>query len=150
MSPVYLEFIGLHLGYFVQCWVPQYRKRRWWTKAGSAKGHWDGWVLEHLPYEERLREMDLLSLEKRWLQEDPAPMRTLLRRQLVQGRKMTDSEHIETREVLMWCEKKVGRVINKQWDGLPREAVYCPFLGGFKPQWDKAQSKLGWSDSWLL
>jgi len=51
------------LEHHVQFWAPQFKKDRDLPKG--AQGLQEGWGLEHLPYEERLRALALFSLEKR-------------------------------------------------------------------------------------
>ena len=55
-----------NLEYHVQFWAPQFKKGRQLLDS-LVKGHKDYKGLEHLPYEERLRDLGLCRLKKRRL-----------------------------------------------------------------------------------
>ncbi|GAB0178093.1 hypothetical protein GRJ2_000274600 [Grus japonensis] len=139
-----------HLQYCVQLWGPQYRRDMELLEQVQRRATKLIRGLEHLSYEDRLRELGLFSLEKRRLQE-----------YLIAGLPVSEGAYRKAGEGLFIREcsnrtrgngfkLKEGRFrldirkkffsvrVMRHWNRLPREAVDAPSLEVFKTRLDGA------------
>ena len=119
--PLYSALVRPHLEYCIQFWSPQDMRGMEMLDQVHTRPIEMSVGLEHLPYGDRLRELELFSLEKRRLQGVLKPA--------IQFLKETYGKFYTVK-------------VLRHWNRLPSEVVGAPSLEAFKTRLGRALSNL--------